>query len=106
MFTTSEDLRAATPEVSLPLHASVSVSSAACAVDRPSITARAMKREQGRSIRESPAGPRRIMSVTHSYEGLHRPYEASVVLSLSSAHQTRAGTAGIRVVFARDVEGG
>src|SRR5215467_13675924 len=51
VFITSEDVRAPTPEVSLPLHASVSAVSAACAVGNPtSITARAMTHEQRRSI--------------------------------------------------------
>jgi hypothetical protein len=58
MFTTSEDLLALPhSEVSVPSHASVSVVSAACAVDRPSITARVMTREQGRSIGKETAGP-------------------------------------------------
>jgi hypothetical protein len=58
-FISVEDVRTSPVfQVSVPLHASVAVVSAACAVTKLQITiaVRAIMREQVRSMRESPAG--------------------------------------------------
>jgi len=68
MFITSEDVRAPPLEVSVPLHASVSVVSAACALSNPQVTIamRAMTREHVRSM-EKPDQSNPCNNVPHSW---------------------------------------